>query len=312
MFSEIKDIKHQAKDWGIPLWQHPQVLFALMGLLIITIDVLIYLITNAYILDFGIITIAVTSITILLLIITFVLQSSFQRMAEAHKMKSEFISIVSHQLRSPITNLRWALDTIKVENKALIESGSCKSFEALEINVQRMKELVDNLLIASRLEANRLVSNIERLDLNKIIIDNVQNLKLQAEKNQLRLNFSINNNIERIACDALQANMVVENLITNAIRYSRKGDEINIWTEVKKDKVILFVKDKGYGIPDNDKKFLFQKFFRASNVRQHLPEGSGLGLYIVSGIMRKIGGDIGYESKMGRGSIFWVGFPIAN
>lgn len=308
MFSEIKNIQTQSEDWGMPLWQHPQVLFAWMGGVTIAIDLFVYLVANNRITELPLIITVLVAITSILLVITFVLQNSFERIAEAHKMKSEFISIVSHQLRSPVTNLRWALDTMKDENEVLAET---ESFNQLDENVNRVRDMISNLLIASRLEANRLVGNKESLDLNKLIEENIHALHSFAQQKNIEVKFSPNKNTKKILSDHTQAGIVVNNLIDNAIKYSRKNSTINVWVEERKGKNYnyVFIKDTGYGIPDDDKKYVFDKFFRASNVRQHLPDGSGLGLYIISEIMKRSGGDIGFDTKMGVGSTFWVAFP---
>lgn len=305
------NLRNQAKEWGIPLWQHPQILFIFMGLLIIVTDILIYLISIRFVEDYSYIILAVCSITVMLLVISFVLQNSFERMAEASKMKVEFISIVSHQLRSPITNLRWSLDAMRMENKDLVESGRIKNFSILEDNVNRMKDLVSNLLVASRLEANRLVTNNEKLDLNKIVLDCIEHVGGFAKTQNVKFVYTPNENFPKIIGDSFQINIVLENLFTNAIRYSRKGEDVAIYLEKKGDKVFVFVKDSGYGIPEEDKKYIFQKFYRATNVRHHIPEGSGLGLYLAASITRKLGGEVGFSSQMGKGSIFWAGFLCA-
>lgn len=305
------NLRSQAKEWGIPMWQHPQILFVFMGLLIITTDILIYLIAAKYVEDFSYIIFAVCSITIMLLVIAFVLQNSFERMAEASKMKVEFISIVSHQLRSPITNLRWSLDAMRMENKDLVDSGRIKNFSILEDNVNRMKDLVSNLLVASRLEANRLVTNNEKLDFNALVMECIEHVHGFAQTQNVKFSFQPKDNLPKILGDKFQINIVLENLFTNAIRYSRKGEEVKVELEKKGNKVYAYITDSGYGIPDEDKKYIFQKFFRATNVRHHIPEGSGLGLYLASAITKKLGGEVGFNSQMGKGSTFWVGFLAA-
>ena len=141
----------QCRSYGTPLWQCPQFLFLMMGLVIIISVLFSFVLGERYIDDPQITVLFILILTGILLSISFIITRSFERMAEASRLKSEFISIVSHQLRSPLTNLKWGLDFLISEGKDRTEQEK-GYFNLLRVNVNRMHELVNDLLTVSRVE----------------------------------------------------------------------------------------------------------------------------------------------------------------
>ena len=225
-------------------------------------------------------------------------------------MKSEFINIVSHQLRSPVTNIKWILDFLTSEDVSMTKEKKQEYFGHLGENVSRMVELIDGLLLVSRIEQGSFPVSKRESDLKEIIEELIQGSKVFAEAFDLAVKFYPQQNMSQTYFDPTLVKLVVENLIDNAIRYSKKGGEIEIWLKERSDKIYFEIKDNGVGIPEADKKHIFKKFFRAENSLKKKTWGSGLGLYIAKTIIEKSGGKIWFDSKEGQGTAFYFTLPI--
>lgn len=308
-FLENINISKQAKEWGIPFWQHPQFLFLIMGILIATTDIASYLISIRYITNFALVIILLCVTTIFLFVITYIVQGSFERMAEASRMKTEFVSVISHQLRTPVTNLSWALDYIK--NSALSQDKELAEYlKILEANTERMKDIVNNLIIVSRLDSKKLSLAKEQVDLCKLAEDAIKRVKnLAAAK---RITIRQENSFGELSAetDPFYLMLIMENLVANGIRYGKDGGEVIVRIGKERDGVYFFVKDNGVGIPAKDQKYIFQKFFRASNIRQKVAEGTGLGLFMSNMVAKKLGCRINFASEEGKGATFWIKIPL--
>lgn len=304
------NIFSQCAKYGLPLWQCPQFLFLVMGIFIIVVTLVTYAIGTEFINDPALVALIILILTVVLLIIAFIITKSFERLAEASRMKSEFINIISHQLRSPLTNLKWALDFLTSKNIEDIKEKKEGYYDILKDNAARMGELIDNLLIVSRIEDKKVLSNKEEVSLEDIIRKLIQFYQPFALASNIEIIFNPEENLPKAFVDPFQIKLLIDNFLSNAIRYGRgKGKvEINL---LKKDSNFYFeIKDNGIGISKADKKYIFQKFFRAKNAFKNQTRGSGLGLYIAKYVAESSRGGIGFESEEGKGSTFWFTLPI--
>lgn len=313
------NIIDQCKKYGIPVWQCPQFLFLLMGCVIIVTSVVIYLIGSRYIADPEVIVLVVLFLASFLLSIAFVIVQSFERLAETNRLKSEFVSIVSHQIRSPLTNLKWIVELLMSGILGKIEEKQTEYFKILKENLERMQELVSELLTVSRIEATKLVFKKEEFSMENLVKDLVAEFRPIAKSSNIKINLDLEKNAPKVYTDPFQILQVVENLLYNAIRYMNfatdvipkdKEREINIKVYHKNSNIYFEISDNGIGIPKDDQKYIFQKFFRADNVRRYQTNGSGLGLYISKNIIERSGGKIGFESTEGIGTTFWFKLPV--
>ena len=131
-----------------------------------------------------------------------------------------------------------------------------------------------------------------------------------AEAFNVKIKFESKENLPKVFADSSQIKLVIENLIDNAMRYTKEGGKVGILLERKGKGVIFRIKDDGVGIPARDQKSIFQKFFRSGNALRHRTQGSGLGLYIAKSMVEKSGGKIGFKSEENKGSTFWFNLPI--
>jgi signal transduction histidine kinase len=304
------NIANQCKKNGVNLWQCPQFLFIVMGLIIIITISGSYIVGTRFVSDPAIVALLDVVFAAVLFTISFIITQSFERLAEASRMKSEFINIVSHNLRSPITNIKWVTEFLTSKDVKMTEEKKDEYFNHLRDNIARMIELVDELLIVSRIEEGSLPIRKKEDSLEKLVSSLLDRSKVYAEASNLKISFYPQKNLPNAFFDSVLLKLAVENLIDNAIRYTRKGGKIDIWLE-KRDNYLYFkIKDQGVGIPSKDQHFIFQKFFRSENALREQTKGSGLGLYITRLIVEKSGGKIWFESEEGKGTAFYFILPI--
>lgn len=309
------DFMSECRKYGLGFWQCPNSLFLVMGIIIIVAMILTYFIGIRFVEPEAVI-IIVCSVTVILLIIGHSLVNSFTRIAEANRMKSEFVSIVSHQLRTPLSALKWSLDLLRSKRLGDINDKEMEYLDIINESGNKMIKLVNDLLNVSRIEQGRLLMQMKAFSTEDLIEDIVKELRMLAESCNVEIKFKRNKEIPSVYADPDKIRMVVLNLIDNAIKYSKKGEGwVKIQTEkyLKDKKMILVtVTDNGLGIPDILKKQVFGKFFRGENLVRQKVEGTGLGLFIAKGIIKMSGGDMGFESEVNKGSMFWFTLPIAN
>jgi signal transduction histidine kinase len=243
-------------------------------------------------------------------VISFTISRSFERLAEASRLKSEFINIVSHQLRAPLTNLKWTVELFSSKDLEKDAEKEEEYYSSLKENIGRMVELVDELLIVSKIEQGVFPLRKKEIAFESIINELILQFKFFAVASNVEIVFNVQDNLPKIFVDPLQIKLAVENLIDNAIRYTRGGGKVEINLEKKGDELHCQVKDSGVGIPEADKKYIFQKFFRAENILREQTRGSGLGLFITKAIIEKSGGRIWFESVESRGTIFHFILPF--
>lgn len=267
-----------------------------------------------YVNDPQVIALAVLFLTAALFIITFVITQSFEKIAEANRLKSEFVSIVTHQLRTPLTSLSWAIEALISGEFGKVEEKQLEYLQILKENNNRMGELIRDLITVTKVEDSSQFKAKESVSLEVVTKDLVFKFQPFIQASNVDLKMKTDEKLPQVLTVVSQIKVVVENLIDNAIRYARSKDGIKGLIEIsiaKIEKNIQFeIKDNGIGIPRKDEKYIFQKFFRSGNVRQREPYGSGLGLFITKSVILRLGGKIGFKSEEGKGTTFWFTIPI--
>ncbi len=303
---------HECKRNGLSLWQCPPFLFLIMGTVNVVAMVGSYLLASTYVDEPEVAAIIVAIVSMFILVIGYFIISGFNKIAELNKMKSEFISIVSHQLRSPLSIFKWTVDLLLgdlVKNQSLTQDNNY--LKILQENTEHMIRTVNVLLEANKIEANRFVLNKSMMSLEAVTEESVKHFKDYAQSSGVTIMYTKSEGLPKILADTERIKMVVENLIDNALRYSRKGGKIFITiTKESNHRLRWEIKDAGVGIPEKDKKFIFQKFFRSDNASRYQTSGSGLGLYIARALIKESGGDMQFTSKENEGSTFWFTLPI--
>ena len=304
------NILSRCKEYGVSTWQCPQFLFLIMGLIIGGTSIGSFMIGTRFITDPALVALIVLIVSAVLFVLSFLIVRSFERLAEANRMKSEFVSVVSHQLRSPLSNLGWALEIMMSGKMGDINGKQLDYFKILKDNVSRMKDLASDLIVVSRIETAALPINKESFSLGDLVEKIMKEFKAFARASNVKLVFDKEDNLPLAYGDASQVSQVFGNLLDNAIRYTEGGGEVKVTAKRKGKNLYLEVKDSGVGIPEDDQKHIFQKFFRSSNIMRYQTQGSGLGLFIAKSIIERSGGNMGFSSKEGKGSTFWFTLPV--
>lgn len=303
------NIPGECRHYGLSLWQCPSFLFLMMGIVIIGSALIAYALGTRYIENPETVALIVLSLTTILFIVDFTITRSFERLAEASRMKSEFVKIVSHQLRSPITNLSWAIDILMSGEMGKVEEKQAEYFKILKENSTRMIDLVGDLLTVSRIEEGSLMIKREKISIEPIIKKLISRFEPFILASNIEIKFEAGENLPQVFIDAYQIEIVIENLFDNAIRYIKEKGEIKIKLGQRNKSLYFEIKDTGVGIPKDDQKFIFQKFFRSENATRQQTQGSGLGLFIAKSIIERFDGHIGFESEENKGSTFWFALP---
>ncbi len=242
---------------------------------------------------------------------------------EVDKAKTEFVSLASHQLRTPLSAINWYTEMLLAEDAGAINEEQKKYLEEVATGNKRMVNLVDDLLNVSRLDMGTFIIESKPINLKDLINSVLDESKSQIIKRGLVIEDDIDENIGEFSADEKLLRMIFQNLLSNAIKYTEIKGRVKICIEKKKkgdefghkkldeDSLVFFVEDSGMGIPIYQQDKIFQKLFRADNAKESETEGTGLGLYVIKSIVDKAGGEIWFKSEENKGTTFYVSFPIS-
>jgi signal transduction histidine kinase len=227
-------------------------------------------------------------------------------------LKSEFISVASHQLRTPLSSMRWFLEMLKGGDYGPLTEDQRGAVEQITESNQRMITLVNDLLDVSKVEDGKIEAKIKPIAVEAVIesavsqhhiISNAKNISLTFEKPKKALPL--------VLADPTLLDHVIDNLISNSVKYTNARGKVTVSATVRDQMVQIAIADTGIGIKKSDSEKIFSKFFRAAEVKKMQTGGSGLGLYLSKAMVEVMNGDIWFESRHGKGSTFFLSIPIS-
>jgi PAS domain S-box-containing protein len=229
---------------------------------------------------------------------------------EVDRMKSEFISLASHQLRTPLSAIKTYSHMLIDGYMGEITSDQKKSLKTIINATNRMNSLISTLLNITKIESGSMAVIPKLLSIDKLAQEAIQELSLMAENKEISLTLKCSGNYSKnIRTDGLMVKEILTNLITNSIKYTPEKGSVTVSILTRVNNILISVSDTGWGIPKYAQEQIFSKFFRAHNIVMRETTGTGLGLYLVKGLLEQLGGKIWFISNEGQGTTFHFTIP---
>ncbi len=231
---------------------------------------------------------------------------------EVDRAKTEFVSLASHQLRTPLAAINWYSEMLLAGDGGKLSENQKKFAQEIFDSNKRMVELVNSLLNVSRLEMGTFIISPEPTNFVEVMDDVLKEQKVAIVDKNINIKKEYDNNLSKLKYDPKLLRIIFQNLTSNAIKYSPSNSTVSISIKInqRKKMIEIEVKDEGYGIQNNQQNQIFQKLFRADNIKKRNTEGTGLGLYIVKSIVDNFKGSISFRSKENKGTAFKVLLPL--
>lgn len=227
------------------------------------------------------------------------------------RMKTEFISISAHQFRTPLSSIKWSLETLSKEKLGKLTEGQKKIVEKAQDSNGRMLTLIDDLLDVVNIEEGKRLYRPTFSKLENVIQSVIENYQEEIREKQIKFEFQVpSKKLPKIKIDTKKIALVVKNLLDNAIKYTLPGGMITITLKSTEKEIEFSIEDTGIGIPKDQQQNVFKKFFRGSNALKTKTEGNGLSLFIVKNIIEAHNGKIWFQSKKGKGTTFYFKLPL--
>jgi len=242
---------------------------------------------------------------------TLIILHDITREKTIERMKTEFVSLAAHQLRTPLSAIKWTLRMLLDGDLGKITEEQKDFIEKTYKSNERMITLINDLLDVTRIEEGRYLYKPVLADVEPIVQFVTNSYQEEIKKKKIRFEFKKpEEGLPKIKLDVEKIRLAIDNLIENAIRYTPAYGKVMVSLEHKKGGIEFSVKDTGVGIPKDQQGRIFTKFFRAANVMRMATEGTGLGLFITKNIIEAHGGKIWFESEEGKGTTFYFAIPV--
>ncbi len=232
------------------------------------------------------------------------------RLREAEELKNTLLSVISHELKTPVSIIKGYAGTLVRQDANWDQETLVEGLSIIEEEADKLNELINNLLDASRLQAGGLKLQFAYLDLPSMAQKSVEKFRTQTDRHTFSIDFS--SNFPPVRGDYERIREVLSNLISNAIKYSPDGGLIRVGGWVEGDEVRVFVSDEGIGIPTTEHERIFDRFARVDNSLTRQMPGAGLGLFLVKAVVEAHGGRVWVDSRPGQGSTFNFTLPAGN
>ena len=304
------NLKKQAEELGVSVWRTPSFLFIVLGLILISAMNGVYHITK-FINNPEFVAISEFVVVVVILIIGKLVINQVEQMAKLNKMKNEFISVASHQLRTPLSAMRWQAELLLAKMSEGLSDKQKEKISNIDMLSLRMTRLVNDLLDVAKIDQGRLNIIIKEIDIAECLTGILKEIIIPlASAKEIKVIFEDKKDLPLVMADSDKMKLVFENLLSNAVKYTLNEGKIEITYRKENEFVVFDIKDNGVGIPYSQQDQVFSKFFRSSNVVRYQTEGTGLGLYIAKNIIEQTGGKLWFESEENVGTTFSFTIPL--
>ena len=306
-FFNPRNVFERCRLWGVPLWQCPDMIMVFVGALAVTTIILVTLLSQQYQFTEEVLVIVASALAVAFLVAGFLLSVTLEKIAQANHLRAQFLRIVSHQLRSPITAARWALSSLASDVAPTLPESAARMIAIAEDAIGRMRrvaEAVAEVSVAARMQRPQEVFAVQGV---------LESLSQEFSSAARIAGIPFVSRLEAKTCliraDRDQIRYVVEVLLDNAMRYSKKGDTVSLGLSCEAKNAVISVHDTGMGIPQKEQKKMFEPFFRTSAAHGMWPGGTGLSLFAAYSIVQAFGGKLSFASQEKRGTTFAITVP---
>lgn len=249
-------------------------------------------------------------LTLMTITLVNVWNTQVRLMQELDRQKDELLGIVAHQLATPITSLKWYTEMLIDGDLGTISEEQKKHLDAMHEMGGNLTDLVGMILDVSRIQLGRIKVEKQTLDLEQFFKEILDVIEPKAAEKKMHFKKTLPHTFPQALLDKRYTRMTIENLLTNAVKYTPEGGDVRLIVEIRNRTLFCTVQDTGMGIPQSEQGKIFGKMFRASNARNSV-DGNGFGLYVAKGAIEAQGGTITFVSEEGKGTTFSVTLPLA-
>lgn len=245
----------------------------------------------------------------LTIILTHIWRNRVEIVKELDRQKDELLGIVSHQLATPASSIKWYIEMMIDGDLGKVTKEQKEHLVSMQGISTNLSDLVSMILDVSRIQLGRIRVERQELELKSFFKEIIETVEPKATSKSITFEKKLPSSFPKAMLDKRYTRMTIENLLTNAIKYTPDNGKVQLDVNVVNNKLHCTVTDTGVGIPEKDKEKIFGKLFRASNVRNNV-DGNGFGLYVAKGAIEAQGGKIWFESTEGKGTTFFVELPL--
>ncbi|MDD5489530.1 MAG: HAMP domain-containing sensor histidine kinase [Candidatus Moranbacteria bacterium] len=237
-------------------------------------------------------------------------EKSLEHLKEVDRAKTDFVSLASHQLRTPLTSVSWYSEMLLRHEVGPLNPKQKEYLDEVYAQNRRMIDLVDDLLNSSRIDMGMLNIEPRKTDLKIVLGSALDEIDPLVREKKIDLEKNIAENLPAVETDPEMIRIIFQNLISNAVKYTPEGGKVKVALSPVGSHLEFKVADTGYGITKSQQNRVFTKMFRADNIRSKVTDGTGLGLYIAKAIAKELGGKLHFDSEENKGTTFFLELPV--
>lgn len=306
----IKNLKEESREYGIPIWKMPDFILITMGIANIIVMIVTYIWASGFAEDPREAVLLVACEAAIIMIIGNVFVESAKHIIEISRLKKEFVQIISHQIRSPLTTMKWQVEILQQSGEKNFTKRQKGYVDKIYEENERIMGMIGDILNMARVEKRD-----EQLIISEVIVEDsisecISMLSSFAKFKEIKINFKRSKEKHAVSADSEKLKIAIINLVENAISYSPRGSEVDIKVKKGGKFAEIMVKDHGIGIKKEEQELIFQKFYRGEGGKRAQPEGTGLGLFMTRKVVEQMKGGIRFKSRLQKGTEFYLTIPL--